>query len=133
MVKQEKQELHSDIIEELDKKESKAKTVKKALEISQNGSKRVQKSIGWYKPNTEYYKMCDEKGKSWLGAPKIEKEVWDVNLENGGIFTAESQEIAEVLNFLAQINFRLKRMEERMKETEEDIRELSKNNVQRSK
>ncbi len=103
-------ELHTDVIEELEEKESKAKNLNEMGKISKKGHKRVLKSIGFYQPSTEYFRKCDEKGKSWDGAEVIEKQIWDVNMEDS-VFTTESQEIAEILSFLVQIDFRLRRIE----------------------
>lgn len=108
-----KKEIHSDVIDELEKEGEKAKTIKEMDKIATKGHKRVLKSIGFYSPNTEYFTACDKNGKSWEGAEIKEKVVWDVNLEDG-TFTTESQEIAEIISFLVQIDFRLKRIEKEL-------------------
>lgn len=81
----------------------------------QTSINKVRKAIGFYEPEYECFKMCDEKGKSWAGAEIKKRLVWEVTKGDGSFYTAGNQFEAEVISYLAQINERLKRVEKKIK------------------
>ena|SRR3990167_5942729 len=107
--------LHQDVLEEYEKKIRNIKDKKELNKIETQELKEVMNSIGFYQPTYEYQIKCDEKGKSWQGAEKFKELVWNVNTDMEGVFTTENQEIAEILSLLYQINVRLKRVENSIK------------------
>ena len=99
-------ELYSDVIEDSNKKLEKAKTPKETDRLLKEETKRVRKSIGWSEPEEVIWQRKNSN--------ETKKETkWNVDLEEGGIFEADTQFQAEVLSYLTQINYRLKRLEEK--------------------
>ena len=70
-----------------------------------------------YYPDSETWIMCDETGKTWAGAPVKSRTIWEVNNPNekGCQFTCRNQFEAEVISALYDIQFRLKKLEKRIK------------------
>jgi len=71
----------------------------------------MEKTLPTYNPEVEYWCMCDKKGKTWNGAPKIEEVIWEVELKKGDFFTAKTQ-------FEAEVMMRLQRIENLLKQNE---------------
>jgi ribosomal protein L31 len=67
-----------------------------------------------YYPEVEVWTMCDEKGKTYAGAPRKRKLVWEVDDNSGGAFTAKSQFGAEVLSVLYDIQKRIEKIEKKL-------------------
>ena len=87
-----KVELHSDLIEDMDKTGKKGNLARKIP------FKRIRKSIGWTEP---------------IGGG------WDVVTGDGEGMEVESQTKAEMLSILVQIHERLKRVEKKVLNEEE--------------
>ena len=107
--------LHQDVLDEYENKIKNIKDKKELDKIETQELKEVMKSIGFYQPTYEHQIKCDENGKTWKGAEKFKELVWNVNTDMEGVFTTENQEIAEILSLLYQINVRLKRVENSIK------------------
>ena len=90
----------------------------KGLKVDKKFDKRLNKSLGRYEPDTEYECKCDEKGKTWKGAERKKKFVWEVNIGDGAQMTCGRQIEAELLSYVVQINARLKRIEGKLDERE---------------
>jgi hypothetical protein len=73
--------------------------------------KKKKNMIAPYCPDFEYTCVCDEKGKTWEGAKVFKKLVWEVRTPDGGEFTVDDQEHAEMLAILYDVQKRLKRLE----------------------
>ncbi len=110
-MKEQKIELYADVLEE----ETDAKEDSKE---HKDWIKKLQNSMGWMLPNSEYKCVCDEKGKTWEGAELKEELNWDVSYGNGNTFTCEREEDARMLMHLIQIDHRLTRMEKKFNEKE---------------
>ena len=102
-------EVYSDVIRESDKKLVKAKNWKETGNLIKDESKRVKNSIGWVEPENVKWKRDQSNEVEVI-------EMWNVTLEDGGIYETSSQGEATILSYLTQINYRLMRLEEKTKE-----------------
>ena len=106
-----KQELYEDVMkEETEDTYTDPKAIKKF-------NKRLYNSIGWVDPVQQgrvfFKKTKDNKDK--ITSDILDKEfVWDVKVENGGVLTCKTQEHAEIVSYLAKMNFRQIRIEEKL-------------------
>lgn len=99
-----KKEVYSDVIKESDEKLEKAKNGEETSKLLKEESKRIKNSIG----NIDFEMVKWARKDSNIVE---EKESWDVTLEDGSGYETSSQSEAVTISYLAQINFRLMRLE----------------------
>lgn len=86
-------------------------------------SKKLNNSLGYIEPSKTARFFLDKKDKP-SGSPTEEEIVWSVSLGNGCYMDFESQENAEIMSVVAQVNERLKRVQKEIKELRIELKEV---------